>query len=81
MNVYMDREYMLEFTREAGNKPWLNRSELQTMTSDPSVLEMIKTIQPEMAELQQKLDTHAPVAPRCPQVRPGGRRTRGAAIP
>jgi len=55
-NVYMDREYMLEFTRQARNKPWLNRSELEGMTSDPSVLDMIKAIQPEMVELQKKLD-------------------------
>ena len=56
VNVYMDREYMLEFTREARNKPWLNRGELLAMTSDPSVLDMIELVQPEMGELQEKLD-------------------------
>ncbi len=56
VNVYMDREYMLGFTREARNKPWLNRSELHAMTSDPSVLDMIKAIKLEMGELQEKLD-------------------------
>jgi hypothetical protein len=52
----MDRGYMLQFTREARNKPWLKRSELEQMTSDPSVLDMIKALQPEMGQLQEKLD-------------------------
>ena len=56
VNVYMDRGYMLQFTREARNKPWLNRSELQQMASDPSVLDMIQALQPEMGQLQEKLD-------------------------
>jgi hypothetical protein len=56
VNVYMDRGYMLQFTREARNKPWLKRSELEQMTSDPSVLDMIKALQPEMGQLQEKLD-------------------------
>lgn len=56
VNVYMDRQYMLEFTREARKKPWLNRSQLEAMTSDPSVLDMIKAIQPKMGELQDNLD-------------------------
>ncbi|MFJ1460875.1 hypothetical protein [Nocardia sp. N2S4-5] len=57
VNVYMDRGYMLHFTREHRNKPWLKRSELEQMTSDPSVLDMINAIQPLMGELQEKLDT------------------------
>ncbi|WP_041181065.1 hypothetical protein [Mycobacterium canetti] len=56
VNVYMHRDYMLQFTRAARNKPWLNRSELAQMTSDPSVLDMIKAIQPLMGQLQDKLD-------------------------
>lgn len=56
VNVYMDRGYMLQFTREARNKPWLKRSELEQMTSDPSVLDMIKALQAEMGPLQEKLD-------------------------
>jgi len=56
VNVYMDREYMLQFTREHRNKPWLNPSELQQRASDPSVLDMIKALQPEMGQLQEKLD-------------------------
>lgn len=56
VNVYVDRGYMLHFTRETRNKPWLNRSELQAMTADPSVLDMIKAIQPLMGPLQEKLD-------------------------
>ncbi|UNN05170.1 hypothetical protein [Rhodococcus opacus] len=56
VNVYMDRQYMLEFTREARKKPWLNRSQLEAMTSDPSVIDMIKAIQPQMGDLQDELD-------------------------
>ncbi|WP_145238445.1 hypothetical protein [Prescottella equi] len=56
VNVYMDRQYMLEFTKEARKKPWLNRSQLEAMTSDPSVLDMSKAIQHELGELQDKLD-------------------------
>ncbi|OBH34273.1 hypothetical protein A5692_13290 [Mycobacterium sp. E342] len=56
VNVYMDRRYMLGFTKESRNKPWVKRSELQQMTSDPSVLDMIKSLQPELGKLQDKLD-------------------------
>jgi len=56
-NVYMNREFMLQFTSRAGNKPWLKRRELEDMDSDPSVLDMIKAIQPLMGPLQEKLDT------------------------
>ena len=56
VNVYMDRGYMLQFTREARSKPWLKRSELEQTTSDPSVLDMIKALQPEMGQLQEKAD-------------------------
>jgi hypothetical protein len=52
----MDRGYMLEFTREHRNQPWLQRSELEARTSDPSVLDMIKAIQPLMGQLQDELD-------------------------
>jgi hypothetical protein len=55
-NVYMSREFMLQFTSRAGNKPWLKRRELEEMDSDPSVLDMIKAIQPLMSPLQEKLD-------------------------
>src|SRR6478672_10021722 len=55
VNVYMDREYMLQFTKQT-RKKWLKRSELEAMTSDPSVLDMIKAIQPKMGEQQDKLD-------------------------
>ena len=47
-NVYMSREFMLQFTSRSGNKPWLKRRELEDKESDPSVLEMIKAIQPLM---------------------------------
>ncbi|RDI55920.1 hypothetical protein [Nocardia mexicana] len=56
VNVCMDRDYMLHFTREARKKPWLKRSELEQMTADPSVLDMVNAIQPQMVELQEKLD-------------------------
>ena len=55
-NVYMNREFMLQFTGRAGNKPWLKRRELEERDSDPSVLDMIKAIQPLMGPLQEKLD-------------------------
>lgn len=55
-NVYMSREFMLQFTSRAGNKPWLKRRELEERDSDPSVLDMIKAIQPLMGPLQEKLD-------------------------
>lgn len=42
--------------REPQNKPWLKRSELQDRDSDPSVLDMIKSVQPLMGPLQEKLD-------------------------
>jgi hypothetical protein len=56
-NVHMDRNYMLQFTREPRNKPWLNRAELEQRTSDPSVLDMIKAMQPLMGQLQETLDS------------------------
>jgi hypothetical protein len=56
VNVYMDRNYMHEFTKEARNKPWLKRRELQDRDSDPSVLDMIQAIQPLMGPLQEKMD-------------------------
>jgi hypothetical protein len=52
----MSREFMLRFTSRAGNKPWLKRRELEEMNSDPSVLDMIKAIQPLMGPLQEKAD-------------------------
>ncbi|MEU7139303.1 hypothetical protein ABZ942_07630 [Nocardia sp. NPDC046473] len=55
VNVYMDRGYMLHFTREA-RETWLKRRELEQMTSDPSVLDMINAIKPLVGKLQEKLD-------------------------
>lgn len=55
-NVYMSREFMLDFTRQSSQKKWLKRRELQRMSSDSSVLDMIKAIQPLMGPLQAKLD-------------------------
>ncbi|MGY4711333.1 hypothetical protein ACXDF8_17515 [Mycolicibacterium sp. CBM1] len=56
VNVYMHRQYMFDFTKEARNKPWLKRNELQDSDSDPSVLHMIQKIQPLIGSLQEKLD-------------------------
>lgn len=56
VNVYMDRTYMFDFTKEERGKSWLKRNELESVSSDPSVLDMIKTLQPLMAPLQEKLD-------------------------
>lgn len=55
-NVYMSREFMLDFTRNSSQKKWLKRRELEDMDSDPSVLDMIKAIQPLMGSLQDQLD-------------------------
>lgn len=55
-NVYMSRQFMLDFTRNSAQKKWLKRQELEDMESDPSVLDMIKAIQPLMGPLQEKLD-------------------------
>jgi hypothetical protein len=55
-DVYMSREFMLDFTRQSSQKKWLKRRELEDMETNPSVLDMIKTIQPLMGPLQDKLD-------------------------
>jgi hypothetical protein len=55
-NVYMSREFMLDFTRQSSQKKWLKRRELEERESNPSVLDMIKAIQPLMGPLQEKLD-------------------------
>lgn len=56
VTINMDRASMLEFVKDNRNKPWLKRRELEELDSDPSVLDMIKAIQPLMAPLQEKLD-------------------------
>jgi hypothetical protein len=56
VTVNMDRAFMLEFVKDNRNKPWLKRRELEELRSDPSVLDMIKAIQPLMAPLQERLD-------------------------
>jgi len=55
VKVNMDREYMLEFIEQT-RKDWLKRNELEAMTGDPSVLDMIKAIQPKVSALQGLLD-------------------------
>lgn len=54
-DVLMDREYMLQFTKEAREK-WLKRKELEDLEADPSVFDMIKTVQPLLVELQDRVD-------------------------
>lgn len=56
VKINMDRAFMLEFINDNRNKPWLKRRELEELDSDPSVLDMIKAIQPLMGPLQEKLD-------------------------
>ncbi|QNJ92284.1 hypothetical protein HZU40_29670 [Mycolicibacterium fluoranthenivorans] len=55
-NVYMKRQFMLDFTAQSAQKKWLKRTELADRGSDPSVLDMIKAMQPQMGPLQEKLD-------------------------
>lgn len=56
IRIDMDRQYMLEATKEARNKSWLQREKLSEMTADPSIIKMIEDIQPQMREVQAKLD-------------------------
>lgn len=56
VTINMDRALMLEFVKDNRNKPWLKRRELEKLDSDPSVLDMIKVVQPLMAPLREKLD-------------------------
>jgi hypothetical protein len=56
VKINLDRAFMLEFMNDNRNKPWLKRRELEELDSDPSVLYMIKAIQPLMGALQEKLD-------------------------
>ena len=55
-NVYMKKKFMLDFTAQSTQKKWLKRQGLEDRGSDPSVLDMIKAIQPLMGPLQEKLD-------------------------
>lgn len=55
VTVDVDRKDLLQFTKESWTKPWLKRNELQAMDSDPSVLTMIRNVQPLMRDLQPKI--------------------------
>lgn len=55
-NVYMKKKFMLDFIAQSAQKKWLKRQELEDRESDPSVVDMIKAIQPQMGPLQEKLD-------------------------
>lgn len=54
VDVHMARDYMAQFAKSK-NK-WLGPDELVVMGSDPSVLDMIKAIQPKVNSLQGQLD-------------------------
>lgn len=56
VTINMDRAFMLDFINDNRNKPWLKRRELEELDSDPSVLDMIKSIQPLIGPLQERLD-------------------------
>jgi hypothetical protein len=57
VTINLDRAFMLEFIgRENRNKPWLKLRELQELDDDPSVLNMIREVQPLMGPLQDRLD-------------------------
>lgn len=56
VTIDMDRAFMLTFINDNRNRPWLNGRELEELDSDPSVLEMIKAVQPLMGPLQEQLD-------------------------
>ena len=56
VTINMDRAFMLDFINDNRNKPWLKGRELEELDSDPSVLDMIKAIQPLMGPLQERLD-------------------------
>jgi len=56
VTINMDLAFMREFFKENRKKPWLKLRELEQLDSDPSVLNMIKAIQPLMGPLQTKLD-------------------------
>lgn len=56
VTINMDRAFMLDFINDNRNKPWLTRRELEELDSDPSVLDMIKSIQPLIGPLQERLD-------------------------
>jgi hypothetical protein len=55
VDVHMDRDYMAQFAKS--KKKWLGPDELVVMAGDPSVLDMIKAIQPKVNSLQGQLDT------------------------
>ncbi|MGW6332450.1 hypothetical protein [Nocardia rhamnosiphila] len=56
VTITVNRAFLLEFFKENRKKPWLKRRELENLTSDPSVLHMIASVQPVIGSLQEKLD-------------------------
>ncbi len=54
VDVHLDRDYMAQFAKS--KKKWVGPDELVVMGSDPSVLDMIKAIQPKVNSLQGQLD-------------------------
>lgn len=57
VTINLDRAFMREFIgRDNRSKPWLRVRELEELDEDPSVLGMIRDVQPLMGPLQEKLD-------------------------
>ena len=54
VDVHMDRDYMAQFA--TSKKKRLRPDELIMMAADPSVLDMIKAVQPQVNSLQGQLD-------------------------
>lgn len=55
VDVRMDRQQMMQ-AADRPNRKWLAANELASMSRDPSMLDMVKTIQPKMIALQSQLD-------------------------
>ncbi|WP_396928072.1 hypothetical protein [Mycolicibacterium sp.] len=56
VDVHLDRQVMAECANQPG-RTWLAPNELAVMTRDPSVLDMVKAIQPKMNAVQAQIDT------------------------
>ncbi|BBY62177.1 hypothetical protein [Mycolicibacterium helvum] len=54
VDIRLNRDYMARFAKS--KKKWLGPDELVLMGGDPSVLDMIKAIQPKVNSLQEQLD-------------------------
>ncbi|MEZ0355168.1 hypothetical protein [Mycobacterium sp. SA01] len=55
VDVHLDRERMAARANQPG-KQWLAPGDLATLSRDPSVLDMVKGIQPKLTALQEQID-------------------------